>query len=132
MKTSLAPGNDHPSRSGRVDLTSVMTRGRDLIVTTTIRTGALPVAVRLVASPREGLNPLEVVPRLHASAIRAGLITTLRGGKSKTNAGSVGAEEDMKAGKKIQTSMDIKAVGALNTFGDRVLALASAENTEQG
>ena len=56
----------------------------------------------------------------------------MRGGKSKTNAGSVGAEEDMKAGKKIQTSMDIKAVGGLNTFGDRVLALASAENTEQG
>jgi len=129
MKTSLAPGNGHPSRSGRVDLTSVMTRGRDLIVTTTIRTSALPVAVRLVASPREGLNPLEVVPRLHASAIRAGLITTLRVGKSKTNAGSAGAE-DMKAGKKTQTRMDIKAAGAI--FGFRALAPASAENTEQG
>ena len=138
MKTTLAPGNDHPSRSGRVATASVMRR-RDLIITPTMRTGALTVvqslsiAERLMGSPREGgLNPPEVVPKLHATAIRAGLITTLRGGRSKTNAGSVGAREDMKAGKKIQTSMDMKAVWGLINIGDRVLALAPVENTEQG
>ena len=130
--------NDHPSRSGRVAPASVMRR-RDLIATPTMRTGALSEVQslsdveRLMGSTREGsLNPPEVVPRLHATATRAGLITTLREGRSKTNAGSVGAEEDIKAGKKIQTSMDMKAVWGLINIGDRVLALAPVENTEQG
>lgn len=137
MKMPLASRNDHQSRSGRVDLTSVARR-RDLIVTTMMRTRVLSevqnlsVAEKPVASQWEDLNPLEVDPRLPTTAIIVGLITPLRDGRSKINAGSVSDKEDMKAGKEVQTSIDIKAVGGVINFGDRALALASAEITEQG
>lgn len=140
MKTPLASRNDHPSRIGRVDPASVM-RGRDLIVTTTMRTRALSevqnlsVVERLMASRWEDLNPLEVVPRLHATATRAGLITTLREGRSKIKAATVGAKEDMKAGEKIQTSTDIKVVEGAISCGEQPLVLVGlvpAETTEQG